>query len=329
MLSDRLETKDYDLESVLNGTLWEDGAQYDKHIHAMSHILDKYYYKQAINPLASPPRRPPVKHVYCVYGINEKTEIAYRYRIVDEAFRIKKIIWEDQGGEVYSTTALLNRKKVISRSVWGKSGDGSVSYNSLNWCQAWHVSDVRLTEVPTKVDTSSRLQGLQQMLGLQKLVYGKYRYDSSANVGGRTFHTSVIELEHQNHRDIIRSKGLIDLLKQELDPRTQVEYSPFEGEDDFDMKNLERKATKELEEMAELLRNELSRRKRKVERDKVSPHPFEGTETTEEGQKVTQKLHRGEDTKFSQKVTSEGERSSEPVHPNRGGPQEAKKERIS
>ena len=88
--------------------------------------------------------------------INQKTEIGYHYRIVDEAFRVKKSIWEDAGGQIYSTTALLKRRKDLKTSKWGKSGDGTVSYNSLNWCQTWHTNEPIIYEKTTIVDTSSR-----------------------------------------------------------------------------------------------------------------------------------------------------------------------------
>ena len=234
----------------------------------MTGLLHKYYLDQDINPLEAP-NRPPVKNVYCLYGINEKTELSYQYRIVDEAFRLKKIIWEDNGGEVYSTTALLNRKDPLLTSTWGKSGDGTVTYNSLNWCQAWHTGDVELTDFPTVVDTSSRLQGLQHLLGIEKLIYGKYRYDSSSQEGNKTLHTSVIELERQNHRDIIRSASLIELLKEELDPRTDVEFIPFQEVEMFParVEDLDRHSTEQVEQMIEILKKELEKRKSKHQAD--------------------------------------------------------------
>lgn len=228
----------------------------------MNRILLKYYLQQDINPLI-PPKRPPVKNVYCLYGINEKTEIGYQYRIVDEAFRLKKTVWEDDGGEIYSTTALRNRKENLGQSSWGKSGDGTVTYNSLNWCQAWHTSDVEITEVPTVVDTSSRLQGLQHLLGIEKLIYGKYRFDSTSEVDGRTLHTSVIEIEHQNHRDIIRSPNLIKLLKEELDPRTNIKFIPFEGElYPMNVKDFGSFSNDDISDMIKILSNELKERER-------------------------------------------------------------------
>lgn len=224
----------------------------------MGTIIDKYYNNETLNPLR-PPERPPLQNVYCIYGINERTEIAYQYRIVDEAFRLKKSIWEDKGGEIYSTTALLNRRENLPPSVFSKSGDGTVSYNSLNWCQTWHVGEVIQSGKNTSVDTSSRVSGLKTLLGLETLIYGENRYDSEGIVDGKQLKTSVIEFERQNHRDIIRSGGLIELLKTELAPRTAVEYRPFKKTNPT-VENIKSKTDEEIKNMINELQYELNRR---------------------------------------------------------------------
>jgi len=226
------EPRQYQYEDVQNGTFWEELAAADSSFDSQAYMLRKYYAEAEINPIAEPPPRPPVKNIFAIYGVNEKTELAFDYRQMDEGFRLKKMIWEDSGGEVYSTTSILNKKESISRSPSGKSGDGTVTYNSLAWSHTWHVSNVTTTLLPTLVDMSPRLQGLRRMLGLQRIIYGGERYDSFGPIpeGGsehdRT-HTSVLEFERINHRDVIMSPKLIDLLISELANRTDIPYVPW------------------------------------------------------------------------------------------------------
>ena len=235
----------------------------------MAWILDKYYKNATLNPLERAPPRPPINNVYCVYGINAPTELGYQYRVIDNSFRLKKTIWEDSGGEIYSTTALLKRKKNIAMSEWGKSGDGTITYNSLSWGQTWHHGDVNVTHIPTVVDTSSRVQGLLELLGMEKLIYGKTRYDSAAVVDGRELKTTVIEIEKLTHRDIIRSQSFLDLLEEELDPRTNIPYIPFKSTNpNFKLKDL---SSRTLEQLFEELTKELEIRKSEPAQENSEP----------------------------------------------------------
>ena len=193
----------------------------------MEQMLNEYYRKQEINPL-KPPERPPIDNVYCIYGVNQPTEVGFHYKIIDETFRLKKSILEENG-LIYSQTALLSRKTFLHYSNRNFSGDGTVPYNSLNWCKEWHSNEnISHSETPTTVDQTSRLKGLLKMLGIEKLNYGIYRSDSfSKSENNRTKQTTVIELERMNHRDIIRSSKLLQIIKNELKERINVPFTPF------------------------------------------------------------------------------------------------------
>jgi hypothetical protein len=92
-----------------------------------------------------------------------------------------------------------------------------VPYTSLSWCHTWHVGDVKTDEVATKQDRSSRIGGLLDMLGMRGLVYGEQRFVSAGKDStGRMRHTSVMEYERVNHRDIIRHEKLRTLVATEL-----------------------------------------------------------------------------------------------------------------
>lgn len=194
-------------------------------------------------------------------GINEPTEIGFHYKIYDDTFRLKKSIIEQDGGEIYSLTALLSRKSFLqSTSHFNISGDGTVPYYSLSWCKEWQhdlineddeppiecidadcsnvknratsiTKYIKNTIIPTTVDETSRLKGLLKMLGMEKLNYGMQRSDSTITYpNGRSLKTSVIELEHINHRDIIRHQKLLEIIKSELKNRDQgVPFYPFES----------------------------------------------------------------------------------------------------
>lgn len=256
------EPRQYQFEDIVNGTFWEELAAADESFSSQAYMLRKYYAEEELNPIAVPPPRPPVQNIYAVYGVNEKTELAFDYRQMDEGFRLKKMIWEDSGGEVYSTTSILNKKESISRSEAGKSGDGTVTYNSLAWSHTWHVGNVTTTHLPTLVDMSPRLQGLRRMLGMQRIIYGGERFDSfgpipeGATEADRT-HTAVLEFEKINHRDAIMSPKLIELLISELANRTEIPYTPWNaGSDDAgaerEKQKLEERLAKAEEEKRDL-----------------------------------------------------------------------------
>ena len=124
-----------------------------------------------------PPKRPPLRNVYCIYGINEPTEIGYHYKATEDGPVLKKWLWEGDGGELYSTSFTAIKSQSLGFSEFLKSGDGSVPYTSLSWCNAWHLGEPEITHTQTTFeDGNTRLPLFRRMIGTQTQVFGQGRY---------------------------------------------------------------------------------------------------------------------------------------------------------
>jgi hypothetical protein len=110
-------------------------------------------------------------------GINEPTEIGYHYKATDEGLVLKKWLWEGHGGELYSTSFTSLNRQALGTSDYHKSGDGSVPYTSLSWCNAWHLAEPEITHTQTTFeDGNTRLPLFRRMIGTQTQVFGQSRY---------------------------------------------------------------------------------------------------------------------------------------------------------
>jgi hypothetical protein len=65
----------FSAREVSDGTLFKTILDYDPQSKALLHQLEKYYQGDPVlNPL-TPWERPPIKNVFCIYGIDTKTEV--------------------------------------------------------------------------------------------------------------------------------------------------------------------------------------------------------------------------------------------------------------
>jgi hypothetical protein len=99
-----------------------------------------------LNPL-TPWTRPPIQNVYCVYGLDLKTEIGYHFapsgKPYPDNWVISDIIFENEGGTLQSRSGVR-----VSGTSSPASGDISVPYNSLSYCKTWLGPQVNITRTP-------------------------------------------------------------------------------------------------------------------------------------------------------------------------------------
>ncbi|CAL4967604.1 unnamed protein product [Urochloa decumbens] len=213
----------FSAREVSDGTLFKTILDYDPQIKALVYQLEKYYQGDPVlNPL-TPWERPPIKNVFCIYGIDSKTEVGYYFapsgKPYPDNWIITDVIYEFEG-------SLLSRS---GNSVSGKpnnsSGDGTVSYNSLSWCKNWLGPKVNITRAPQAEHDGSDLQTvmnidhhhgqdiLPNMTRSPHVKYITYYEDAESLPGWRT---AVWELDKANHRNIVRTPVLMRELWLEM-----------------------------------------------------------------------------------------------------------------
>jgi len=91
--------------------LFTDASSTDIHSQNFKIMMEKYYLSDPVlNPL-TPPKRPPIRNVYCIYGTNIETEISYEYEVVSGyPFRLIETVYEGPDGQIYSKPATFSKK---------------------------------------------------------------------------------------------------------------------------------------------------------------------------------------------------------------------------
>uniref|UniRef100_A0A0E0GER3 Phospholipid--sterol O-acyltransferase n=1 Tax=Oryza nivara TaxID=4536 RepID=A0A0E0GER3_ORYNI len=208
----------FSAREVSDGTLFKTIKDWDPQSIGLIHQLEKYYQGDPVlNPL-TPWERPPIKNVFCIYGLDSKTEVGYYFapsgKPYPDNWIITDIIYEFEGS---------------GNSVTGKpnnsSGDGTVSYNSLSWCKNWLGPKVNITRAPQAEHDGSDLQTkmnvdhhvgqgiLPNMTRTPHVKYITYFEDAESILGWRT---AVWELDKANHRNIVRMPVLMRELWLEM-----------------------------------------------------------------------------------------------------------------
>ncbi|CAD6249013.1 unnamed protein product [Miscanthus lutarioriparius] len=213
----------FSAREVSDGTLFRTIEDYDPQSKALVYQLEKYYQGDPVLNPHTPWERPPIKNVFCIYGIDSKTEVGYYFapsgKPYPDNWIITDIIYEFEG-------SLLSRS---GNSVSGKpnnsSGDGTVSYNSLSWCKNWLGAKVNITRAPQAEHDGSDLQTamnidhhhgqdiLPNMTRAPHVKYITYYEDAESLPGWRT---AVWELDKANHRNIVRTPVLMRELWLEM-----------------------------------------------------------------------------------------------------------------
>eukprot|EP00124_Ichthyophonus_hoferi_P002757 Ihof_evm4s202 gene=Ihof_evmTU4s202 len=132
-------TTEYTADDIRKGNLYRDMFRdgNDTRFNNLLNVHMNNYAKQPFNHFADGYSRPPVKHVYMIYGINWDTVIseAFSYPVPNE---IEPIV---TATHLETKHGLIRDKitgAVVGDNKMGKSGDSTVPYISLSWAMLWH-----------------------------------------------------------------------------------------------------------------------------------------------------------------------------------------------
>ncbi|XP_072968615.1 phospholipid--sterol O-acyltransferase [Typha angustifolia] len=206
----------FSAREVSDGTFFKAIEDYDPDSKRLKYILEKYYQGDPVlNPLTAWDR-PPLKNIFCIYGIDSKTEVGYYFAPSGKPFPdnwiITDVIYESEG------TLLSRSGNSVTGNPGASSGDGTVAYNSLSWCKTWLGPKVNITRAPQSEHDGSDVQIslnvehhhdtdiLPNMTRAPRVKYITY-YEDSESIPGRR--TAVWELDKGNHRNIVRSPVLM------------------------------------------------------------------------------------------------------------------------
>ncbi|XP_031276955.1 phospholipid--sterol O-acyltransferase [Pistacia vera] len=206
----------FSAREVSDGTLFKSIQDYDPESKRLLYRLEKSYHGDPVlNPL-TPWERPPIKNIFCIYGIDSKTEVGYYFapsgKPYPDNWIITDVIYEIEG-------SLFSRSgNQVEGNPGRASGDETVPYNSLSWCKSWLGPKVNITRAPQSEHDGSDVQVelnvehhhdadiVPNMTRSPRVKYITY-YEDSESIPGRR--TAVWELDKANHRNIVRSPVLM------------------------------------------------------------------------------------------------------------------------
>ncbi|KAM7501492.1 hypothetical protein LguiB_000396 [Lonicera macranthoides] len=213
----------FSAREVSDGTFFKAIENYDPDSKRLLYQLHKSYHSDSVlNPL-TPWDRPPLKNIFCIYGIDSKTEVGYYFapsgKPYPDNWIITDVIYEIEGS-LYSRSGNL-----VDGNPGVSSGDETVTYNSLSWCKTWMGSKVNITRAPQSEHDGSDVQVnlnvehhheadvIANMTRSPRVKYITYYEDSESLPGKRT---AVWEIDKANHRNIVRSPVLMRELWLEM-----------------------------------------------------------------------------------------------------------------
>uniref|UniRef100_A0A803LA74 Phospholipid--sterol O-acyltransferase n=1 Tax=Chenopodium quinoa TaxID=63459 RepID=A0A803LA74_CHEQI len=208
---------------VSDGTFFKAIEDYDPDSKRLLHQLQKSYHGDpVVNPL-TPWDRPPLKNVFCIYGVDSKTEVGYYFapsgKPYPDNWIVTDIIYEIEGS-LYSRSGNL-----VEGNPGATSGDETVAYHSLSWCKNWLGPNVNITRTPQTEHDGTDVQVelnvthdrgadiIPNMTRSPRVKYITY-YEDSESIPGRR--TAVWELDKVNHRNMVRSPALMRELWLEM-----------------------------------------------------------------------------------------------------------------
>nr|XP_010940722.1 phospholipid--sterol O-acyltransferase isoform X3 [Elaeis guineensis] len=189
----------FSAREVSDGTFFKAIEDYDPDSKRLLYQLQKYYQDDPVlNPL-TPWERPPLKNIFCIYGIDLKTEVGYYFapsgKPYPDNWIITDVIYEHEG-------ALFSRSgNSVSGNPGAVSGDGTAEHDG---------SDVQIS---LNVEHHQGEDILPNMTRTPRVKYITY-YEDSESIPGRR--TAVWELDKANHRNLVRSQVLMRELWLEM-----------------------------------------------------------------------------------------------------------------
>lgn len=206
----------FSAREISDGTLFKAIEDYESDSKRLLYQLKKSYHDDPVlNPL-TPWDRPPIKNVFCIYGIDSRTEVGYYFapsgKPYPDNWITTDVIYELEGS-LYSRSGNL-----VEGNPGAASGDDTVPYNSLSLCKNWLGPKVNITRAPQSEHDGSDVQVdlnvehqheediVPNMTRSPRVKYITY-YEDSESIPGRR--TAVWELDKASHRNIVRSPALM------------------------------------------------------------------------------------------------------------------------
>lgn len=216
--------RSFSAHQVGDGTLFEEIGDFDPDTKTLIHQLHQFYHNDPVlNPLTAWDR-PPIKNIFCIYGIDLKTEVNYHFapsgKPYPDNWIITDIIYEIEGGTLQSRSG-----NHVNGNPGEASGDTTVPYHSLSWCKTWLGPQVNITRTPQAAHDGSDVQeqlnvehqpGREITSNITKDNRIKYItfFEDGASIPGKR--TAVWELDKVNHRNIVQSPVLLRELWLEM-----------------------------------------------------------------------------------------------------------------
>ena len=236
--------REYNVEEINNGTLLKDLSEKIKdpsfkHLHRYH---QENYLDAEVNPLV-PPSRPPIKHIYQMYGINLDTDVALEFSLDKKTntLKLEHTLTETAGGVLKRQQPGLVMPAVLDKNAGdlghGRSGDATVPYSSLGWAHTWHSENVKKRAYPQKMLQYFRNPigqwGEENVVSFMNTIDPAYTTYESSHVTekGRTMFTTVLEMEGVDHRNVVKHeftlKKMKDAIIQIIEEEYNFESSPF------------------------------------------------------------------------------------------------------
>ncbi|XVE77959.1 hypothetical protein DITRI_Ditri13aG0106000 [Diplodiscus trichospermus] len=146
----------FSAHEISDGTFFKAIEDYDSDSKRILHQLKTSYHDDPVLNPFTPWDRPPIKNVFCIYGIDSKTEVGYYFapsgKPYPDNWIITDVIYEIEG-------SLVSRSgNQVEGNPGAASGDETVPYHSLSWCKNWLGSRVNITRAPQSEHDGSNVQ---------------------------------------------------------------------------------------------------------------------------------------------------------------------------
>ncbi|XP_057858756.2 phospholipid--sterol O-acyltransferase isoform X2 [Cryptomeria japonica] len=214
----------FSAREVADGTLFNEIGDIDPNSKTVLHQLHKFYHNDPVLNSLTPWDRPPIKNIFCIYGIDLKTEVGYHFapsgKPYPDNWIVTDIIYEVEGGTLQSRSG-----NPVHGNPTKASGDTTVPYHSLSWCKTWLGSHVNITRTPQSEHDGSDVQEalnierqhgrdfIPNMTRDNRLKYITFYEDGESIPGKRT---AVWELDKVNHRNLVQSPVIMRELWLEM-----------------------------------------------------------------------------------------------------------------
>jgi phospholipid:diacylglycerol acyltransferase len=184
--------------------------------HRFAHFYRTFYANDSLAQLATPWTRPPIRHVFVVYGKNLPTDLHYHFRKPPEILLepYPETSWSRLATTIEDHDRIIRRNEetglevLLSSRPQRSSGDGVVPYASLAWAHTWlfRAAPIATSVIPQDYfdGRASHHQNSRSHGQIHKTVSF---FESQDPASGQT--TSIWEIDGGVHRGIISDRTFL------------------------------------------------------------------------------------------------------------------------